>query len=202
MHELSRAFAKVCSALSNFRIRRTMKALWQLLGPIRKRAWQIWGNCYGIENWNECKLIETFFESMYNIWDWICSCATHGMMEYDDSIFFRGCDDMIMLLRIRHHISRGAVLLFAAAEAKVIHVELRQHSFFQLAYLKGRSEVMCCSITIFFFQGEDYLSSWLADWIDKNDVVRIIMAYFPPISITWIPLLSLRHFWNCPWLIL
>ena len=72
------------------------------------------------------------------------------MMEYDESIyFFTGCDDMIMLLRIRHHISRGAVLLFAAAEAKVIRVELRQHSIFKIAYPKGRSERKCCSVTTF-----------------------------------------------------
>ena len=74
--------------------------------------------------------------------------------EYEESIFFRGCDDVIMLLRIRHHISRGAVLLFPAAEAKVIRVELRQHSIFKMAYPKGRSERMRCSITTFFSQGE------------------------------------------------
>ena len=50
-------------------------------------------------------------------------------MEYDQ--IFISAYDQIMLLRIRHHISRGVVLLFATAEAKVIHVELRQHSFFQ-----------------------------------------------------------------------
>ena len=54
-------------------------------------------------------------------------------MEYDD-IFVRAYD-YIMLLRVRHHISRGAVLLFAPAEAKVIRVELRQHSTFKLTYL-------------------------------------------------------------------
>ena len=54
-------------------------------------------------------------------------------MEYDE--IFISAYDQIMLLRIRHHISRGVVLLFATAEAKVIHVELRQHSFFKLICL-------------------------------------------------------------------